>query len=348
MAKISIIIPCHNVENYIMRCFESLRNQTIGLDQLELLFIDDASTDRTWDILSEIEQLAPDSVGIIHLGKNIRQGGARNVGLSYASCEYVGFVDADDWVEPDMYECLYRAITDAETDLAFCRHVRDNGKDELLLNETAKNTDKKNRTLRIVTDEHRVEFIISNIIGYGVWDKLFRKDFLLENEIFFPEQLTYEDIYFGSLVYLYANRVSIVERILYHYYINETSTVLGRNQVHHKDIFEINYMKWDAYKLRGFLDRYRKALEFDFIMSFYMAGFKILALRFDEIPFDAFMKLKKGTLERVPDFENNEYCRSHITEIYQLLLQLLKIPVTHEQLIDIQKAFCEFHRLADQ
>ncbi len=347
MAEISIIIPCYNVENYIMRCFHSLQNQTIGLDKLELIFVDDASTDSTWELLTQIEQTAPESVCIVHLEQNCRQGGARNIGLSYASGNYIGFVDSDDWVEPDMYERLYDAATKHGSDVAFCRYVRDNGKSDLFLSPDEKNTGNPDRTLRIATAQQRTDFIVSNVIGYGVWDKLFRKDFLLENEIFFPEHLTYEDIYFGSLVYLYAKRVSIVERTLYHYYINDASTVLGRNQVHHKDIIKINDLKWEAYEQRGFLEKHREALEFDFIMSFYMAGFKILALRFDEIPFDDFMKLKKGTLERVPDFENNKYCQSHITEIYRLLLQLLKLPVSHQQLIQIQKSFCEFHRLAD-
>lgn len=345
MAEISIIIPCHNVENYIMRCFDSLKAQTIGLDKLQLIFVDDASTDGTWEMLQEIEQQAPESVCAVKLPQNLRQGGARNVGLDYALGTYIGFVDADDWVEPDMYECLYTAILEDDSDLVFCRHTRDNGKSSLFLDEQQKNTTKKNRKLRILTDDQRTDFIVSNVIGYGVWDKLFRKDFLIDNRIFFPENLTYEDIYFGSLVYLYAKRVSIVERRLYHYYINDSSTVLGRNQVHHKDIFEINYMKWNTYEERGFLDKYREALEFDFIMSYYMAGFKILALRFDEIPYDDFMKLKKGTLERVPDFEKNTYCHSHITEIYKILLRLLKHPIGPAELAQIQQAFKNYHKL---
>ncbi len=345
MAEISIIIPCHNVENYIMRCFDSLKAQTIGLDKLQLIFVDDASTDNTWNILQGIEQEAPESVCVVQLPQNLRQGGARNIGLDYAIGSYIGFVDADDWGEPDMFECLYNTIISDDSDLVFCRHVRDNGKGDLFLTEQQKSTSKKNRKLRILTDEQRTDFIVSNVIGYGVWDKLFRKDFLLDNQIFFPEKLTYEDIFFGSLVYLYAKRVSIVERRLYHYYINDVSTVLGRNQIHHKDIFDINYMKWDIYENRGFLNKFREALEFDFIMSYYMAGFKILALRFDEIPYDDFMKLKKGTLERVPDFEKNTYCESHITEIYKILLQLLKQPIGPAELLQFQKAFKNYHKL---
>ncbi len=345
MPEISIIIPCHNVENYIDRCFNSLKAQTIGLDKLQLIFVDDASTDGTRDKLSFIEQQAPDSVCVVLLPQNLRQGGARNIGLEYATGTYIGFVDADDWVEPDMFERLYDGICTDNCDLAFCRHIRDNGKGALFLDDEKKSTAKKDRTLFVLSDEQRTDFIVSSLIGYGVWDKLYRKDFLIDHQISFPEHLTYEDIYFGSLVYLYAKRVRMVERRLYHYYINDSSTVLGRNQVHHKDIFKINQLKWETYQERGFLQKYRKALEFDFIMTNYMAGFKILALRFDEIPYEDFLQLKKGTLERVPDFEKNAYCHSHITEIYKILLQLLKHPISPEELLQIQQAFKAYHKL---
>ncbi len=351
MADISIIIPCYNVEKYIMRCFDSLRNQTIGLHRLELIFVDDASTDCTWELLQEIERTAPESVCIVRLENNMRQGGARNIGLSYATAEYIGFVDSDDWIEPDMYEHLYHALTSAGSDLAFCRHIRDHGKGDLYLSPKTKmdyyaeNYQKKDRTLYIHTDEQRTEFIVSNIIGYGVWDKLFRKDFLLDNEILFPEHLTYEDIYFGSVVYLYAKQVSIVERRLYHYYVNDESTVLVRNRAHHKDLFQINYAKWNTYVRRGFLERFREALEFDFLMTFFMSGMKVFALRFDQIPFDDFMELKRGTLERVPHFKTNPYCQSHISDFYKLMLPLLEYHVTPSDLDKVQQAFLTYHNL---
>lgn len=351
MADISIIIPCYNVEKYVMRCFDSLKNQTIGLEHLELIFIDDASTDSTWECLQQIEQMAPESVCIIHLEENMRQGGARNIGLSYASADYIGFVDSDDWVEPDMYEHLFKALTSSGSDLAFCRHVRDTEKNELYLSQKAKmdyfaeHYQRKDRTLYIKSDAQRTEFIVSNVIGYGVWDKLFRKSFLLDNEILFPEHLAYEDIYFGSVVYLYATQISIVERCLYHYFVNDTSTVLVRNCSHHKDLFQINYAKWNTYIRRGFLERFREVLEFDFFMTFFMSGMKMFALRFDQIPFDDFMELKKGTLERVPSIKTNPYCQSHISDFYKLLLPLLEHTVTQQELDLVQQAFLKYHKI---
>lgn len=344
MAEISVIIPCHNVSEYLPRCFQSLREQTIGTDLLELIFVDDASTDNTWEVLTQMEASAPELVSIIHLEENQRQGGARNIGLSYASGTYIGYVDSDDWVEPDMYEQLYRAITQTGSDLAFCRHVRDDGKGNLYLPTSGKLSSPCS-VITIDTPQKRADFIAANPVGCNVWDKLFRKDFLLKNEIFFPPHLAYEDIFFSSLVYLYADKVCMLEQKLYHYFVNADSTVLSKNNSYHKNIFKINELKWDAYQQRGFSDEIRHAVEFDFIVTFYFTGIKILCLRFDEFLYDDFIALKKGILERIPDFRNNPYLKTNTPDFYKPLLTLLDHPVTQNDLSQIRKAFLTYHKM---
>ena len=103
---LSIIVPCFNVEKYVARCIDSLINQTLDNTIYEIILVDDASTDHTWDKLCEIEKLYPDNVILVHCEENGRQGKARNIGMTYATSDYVGFVDSDDWVEPDMYEIM--------------------------------------------------------------------------------------------------------------------------------------------------------------------------------------------------------------------------------------------------
>jgi glycosyltransferase involved in cell wall biosynthesis len=107
MFKISVIIPCYNVEAYIDRCLESVMSQTIGLEHLEVIAVNDASTDRTLEKLYQWERRFPENIMVITYEKNIRQGGARNIGLQYASGEYIGFVDADDWIDSAMYQKLF-------------------------------------------------------------------------------------------------------------------------------------------------------------------------------------------------------------------------------------------------
>ena len=107
---ISIIVPCYNVEQYIDRCLDSIVKQTIGFNNLQVIVVNDASTDGTLEKLIQWEKQYPQNILIITYDVNIKQGGARNRGLQYADAEYIGFVDADDWIEPEMYEELYNAV----------------------------------------------------------------------------------------------------------------------------------------------------------------------------------------------------------------------------------------------
>ena len=91
MKKVSIIIPCYNVERWIDRCMTSIAVQTMGIDDLEIICIDDASTDGTWKHLQKWEQSFPENVLLIRLEENRRQGAARNIGLQYASAEWISF-----------------------------------------------------------------------------------------------------------------------------------------------------------------------------------------------------------------------------------------------------------------
>lgn len=106
MKKLSIVVPCYNVEKYIDRCVNSLVNQTLSHSEYEIILVDDASADDTWKHITDWEQRFPELIMAIHCDENGKMGKARNIGVSYASGEYIGYTDSDDWVEPDMYKTL--------------------------------------------------------------------------------------------------------------------------------------------------------------------------------------------------------------------------------------------------
>lgn len=333
---ISVIIPCYNVENYIDRCFDSLLAQTIGFDKLEVILIDDCSTDATWDKLTAIEASYPDSVMIIHCDENGRQGTARNIGLTYVSAPYIGFVDSDDWIEPDMYEKLYAKMTAHHCDLVMCQNWRDSMISGQIL--APKLTGNPDRMMEIDSVEKRKIFLVCGSIGYGVWDKLFARDFLLQNHIFFPEKLAYEDHFFATLLYFYAQRVYILEERLYHYYVNPSSTVLSPNASHHFDILTVDKMMWAECSERGFLSEYRQELEYQFLTLCYLAAMKMISLRLTHIPYDFFLELKEETLQRVPDYHSNPYIKDYVTELNQMLLELLELPISEQDLCAVCSA----------
>ena len=132
MKKITTITPCHNSTKYLRKCWESLKNQTIGIENMEVIFVDDASDDdgATWEMLLSFEKEAPESVMIVHLEENLRQGGARNVGLSYASGEYVQFLDSDDSLRLEALEELYGIAKEKQTDVLQYDFVQPNGKSD--------------------------------------------------------------------------------------------------------------------------------------------------------------------------------------------------------------------------
>lgn len=330
---ISIIIPCYNVEQYLPRCFESLRKQTIGIEHLELIFIDDASTDHTWNTLQAIEASFPNSVLIVHCDENHGLGAARNLGYSYATCCYIAFLDSDDWVEPEMYQSLYDRMVQHQCDIVRCKYIRDYGIAPVSPSE--KETGKEDRLLLIDSIEKRKGFLLTDSMGTTAWDKLIRRDFLSEHNIFFPEGIAYEDHLWLSLLYLYAEHIYVIEKKLYHYYINDNSIVLKKNQEYHHDYLLSELIKWQEWESRDFFRYYRQELECNFLLDAYLGYLKVLFLRFSQIPYANFLTLKEEVLSRVPDYRKNPYISTAFTPLNQILLELLDISVSEDELAEI-------------
>lgn len=118
--KISVIIPCYNVQKYIMRCFDSIYSQTYGFENLEVILIDDLSTDNTWSILESLQIQYPENVISLKIQKKGKCGGVRNLGMDICTGKYITFVDADDYVHPDMLRVLHDRMTEDDYDVAQC------------------------------------------------------------------------------------------------------------------------------------------------------------------------------------------------------------------------------------
>jgi glycosyltransferase involved in cell wall biosynthesis len=123
--KISIVIPCYNVADYLDRCWASLKAQTIGLENLECIFVNDGSTDagKTWAKLQALEADAPESVIIINLEQNVGLGEARNIGISHATGIFLEFLDADDELPPITCKRLFDLATDTDADIIQFNHL---------------------------------------------------------------------------------------------------------------------------------------------------------------------------------------------------------------------------------
>ena len=201
MTKISIIVPCYNVEKLVGRCLDSLLEQT--LPDIEIICIDDKSTDNTLGILKQYAD-ADKRVSIIEMPENRGVAVARNMGLAAAKSPYIGFIDPDDWVDADFYEKLYAAIAKSGADVA---------------KATVKITNMQNKKSYIDDLNERIK---QNrlVWTYQFWSGLYNHDFLSKNNINFPDEvITGQDSVFLTHVTLCTDNIVLVNDTYYHYFL---------------------------------------------------------------------------------------------------------------------------------
>ena len=232
MPKISIIVPVYNEEEYVSTCLDSLVKQT--LDDIEIITIDDNSTDNSLNILLDYARKYP-NIKVYHNEKNIGQGASRNRGLKLATGEYIGFVDSDDYVRSTMYEDMYKALVNnnypelVTTDVMF---IKDDGYANRDLEFLARGKEK------IINPIQDRSFVISE--SPTVCNKIFRRDTL--KDFYFVEDSLFEDIPFSYTKYMEASKVVSVSSINYFYRrdINRgVSSTNYRGNSHITDIFKV-------------------------------------------------------------------------------------------------------------
>ncbi len=331
MTEISIIIPCYNVEQYIDRCLTSIVSQTIGMNALEIICVDDASTDSTWTHLQTWEQKYSNNIMLIHCDQNIKQGAARNIGMQYVNTPYVAFLDADDWLEPDYFSSMYSYAKELACEIVCCAYERDFSTELSYLGE--RKTEDHSRYLIIDSPEKRKTFLHIRSMGYSCWGKLIRTDFLIDNQIYFLEGLAYEDNFWSSLLHLYAERVFMIEEKLYHYFVNPSSTIMKENAAYHTDYITVYLLIWEEWQKRKFYPLYKYELEYDYLYSFYFCFLRILIVRYTVPSFSLFLLMKQLFLERIPDYRTNPYVDEHFDDFHKLMLQPLLMPINKKDFL---------------
>ena len=204
--KFSIIITIYNGEKYIVECLESLLAQTYK--KFELIVIDDGSTDSTWNLLQKFEN---HNIRIIRT-ENYGQGPARMTGLSFAKGKYVIFLDSDDIVEPTFLEVIDKNLMEEVDILVFQYYLFDNSVRRKI--RSCKKEGAGFNCLQSTND--LVERIFQINIGWA-WNKVYLRDYINRNNIFFPALRHSEDVVFVFISFLYNARILyITERLISH------------------------------------------------------------------------------------------------------------------------------------
>lgn len=234
--KVSVIIPVYNVEKYLAECLDSVINQTEK--DIEIICIDDCSTDSSLNILQEYAK-NDNRIVILQNEQNSGQSVARNKGLEIAKGEYVLFVDSDDFIEPNLLEIALKYVNDVDI---VCFDYREYNPDKL--GSFTHNYTFDNRLYS--GEEYFFEATKTYSIIVITCNKLYRKNFLLENNIRFVPGLLYEDFLFYFYCVLKAKNIRCIDDKLYIYRIRPESTMTKK--LNPKNVDDTFYSLWKATK----------------------------------------------------------------------------------------------------
>lgn len=208
MPKVSVLVPVYNTEKYLVQCLDSLKNQT--LDDIEFICINDGSTDNSQEILNKYA--INDSRFKIIAKKNSGYGHTMNVGIENASGEYIGIVESDDFVEPDMYKTLYENAKLYSADLVKSNFWTYQDGEDIYLKAL-----QNGPYLKVFTP--RIEEKTVLLRGQSIWSAIYKKDMILKNNIRFLETpgASYQDTSFYFITMAVADRVVLLEDAFLHY-----------------------------------------------------------------------------------------------------------------------------------
>lgn len=311
MKKISIIVPVFNAENYIRECLNSLVNQTLA--EIEVVVINDASTDGSSDILSEYAYVYPNKLRILTLEKNSRQGTARNLGIRESNGEYIMFVDSDDILDINACEQMYRKADESNSDIVFCDY------------ETFDNTNKSiycqhvhREYLGTMTIAKKKALLTTSVVP---WAKIIRHQLITDNCIFFPEKVFYEDLATTYLFYLYASKTDKVEKAFYKYRMTSQSTTTQRNQKRHYQYIDMANLLLDRIRKIDSQNIYLDEMEFFAFEQMYCIGIKNAMRQFDQPSFAYLDKLLLSLENQYPDYAQNIYFKKCASELNREILK---------------------------
>lgn len=224
---ISIIVPVYNVSEYLSNCIDSIIKQTY--QNLQIILVDDGSTDESSKICDDYNKI--DSRIIVIHKENGGLSSARNVGLSYATGDYIGFVDSDDMIDIRMYETLYNLCEENKVLLACARFDYINPENKTPLPNDTDEIEKISSMdmIKLLLNTSKAEKRFATI---SVWDRLYHKS-IIEN-LRFPEGKCYEDIVYSIKAIINAKECVYINKSLYHYRVREGSITYKDSQYNEK------------------------------------------------------------------------------------------------------------------
>lgn len=250
MLKVSVIVPVYNTKDYLRKCLDSLVFQTI--DEIEIIVVDDGSTDGSDNIVREYEEKYKDKIKAVYK-ENGGQASARNIGIAISTGEYIGFLDSDDYVDTSMFLELYQCAKTNNADYVGCAYsdVEYNKQGELVIVE--------DYIANPVRSNHREMFFNANVSPFI---SFYKGDMLHQSGVRFTEGVVYEDTAFWAKMIPFITTMNCVEKSLAYRLRRENSTTTAYKAHKVEQIFTVIDDIINFYKQQNIYDEYENELEY--------------------------------------------------------------------------------------
>lgn len=253
MAQVSIVIPVYNIEAHLRQCLDSVVRQT--LTDLEIICVDDGSTDASFNILTEYA--ARDNRFQIIRQKNAGPGVARNTGLERVTGEYLIFLDSDDWFEPDFLERVVLRAQETKADITICQAVEFDTRTGAEL-PSAWMLKTRYLSGETFVPEEIAEHIFQFTYGWP-WDKLYRAEFVQDMGLSYPALPNSEDLVFVFQSLALAHRIAVLKETLVHHRVNRAASVSNSRRLEPEAPYQALILLRDALKRRGLYAAYERS-----------------------------------------------------------------------------------------
>lgn len=254
--NISVIVPVYNIAKYLPKCLESIINQTYKA--IEILLINDGSTDESGKICDEYAK-KDDRIKVIHQ-KNQGISATRNNGIKASTCDYIIFIDSDDYINEDYIKTLYNCIEKTNSDVASVNYNVVKTDETILFNGSKENNLKENELVIFEGTDIIKEYLSQKIIKNFVWNKIYKKSVICN----FKVGINYEDMAFTLEVLSKSKKVAFINKSCYNYVKRDDSITATISEENLNDfgkaieerykVIKKNFKNLDSYNIYAFLE----------------------------------------------------------------------------------------------
>ena len=317
MPKVSVIVPIYNVEKYLEKCINSLLSQT--LEDIQIILVNDGSKDNSGNIAKEYEKNNKDRV--IYVEKE--NGGlsdARNHGLKYATGDFIAFLDSDDYIEKNAYEEMYNKAIEENADYVECDFIWE--------------FHNKIRVDKQYPYKNKKEML--SFVRVVAWNKLIKRQLIIDNNLEFPKGLRYEDVEFTYKLIPFINKFAYVDKPFIHYVQREGSIANVQNE-RTAEIFTVLDNVIEFYKKNNIYEKYRDELEYNYARYLLCSSLKrmckikdktirekLLTESWERLKLN-FPNWKENIILKTVNIGKNKYMRTVNKSTYKIYSKILEI-----------------------